>query len=315
MAYYGRRSGYRNGYRRKSLKGLFKILTVVIFVVSVFVAVIQTMNVQKISASKKKIQEQVLNLQKKLETVKNYVPVSVLDGSSEAAMAYQKLYPEMKTERPKTVDEIDKRAIYLTFENGPSSTTKDILNYLKEKGQKATFFITGENIDGNEEILKRIVNEGHTIGACGYSTDYKSIYESVETFLADFNKVYNAIYKACGVYPAVYRFPLGSINEYNGGIYRETIAEMTRRGFVYFDWNINTQDNRKNKNDWEAIVQEVSGKIKKVSQVVVLMHDGEENNKTARAVKYMLNYFAKNGYYFGALKPTTQSVSFDYFGE
>lgn len=313
MAYYGRRGGYRNSYRRRNPKGLFKILAVAVFVASIALAVFQTKNVYKISENEKKLKSEVTSLQKKLDTVKNYVPVSVLDGTSETAMAYQKLYPEMKVERPQTVDEIDTRAIYLTFEGGPSTTTNDILDYLKDKGQKATFFITGENISGNEATLKRIVDEGHTIGACGFSTDYKSIYQSVDAFLADFNKVYNAIYEACGVYPAIYRFPLGSINEYNGNIYRETISEMTRRGFVYFDWSVNSADDRQNKDDWEAIVQDVSADIKKVDQAIVLMHDAEDNGKTARAVKYMLGYLSKNGYYFAPLKPTTQAVSFDYY--
>ena len=313
MAYYGRRGGYRSGYRRGNPKVIFKLITLIIFIAAGALAVIQTTRAQKIALNEKKRQDEVASLQSKLKTVQDYVPAYILEGTTETALAYQKLYPEMVVQRPEALDEIDTRAIYLTFEGGPSENTEDILNYLKNAGQKATFFITGENISGNEAIIKRMTDEGHTVGVCSFSTDYKTIYESVDAFLADFNKAYTAIYDACGVYPTVFRFPCGSINEYNSNIYRQLIAEMTRRGFVFFDWNVNSDDNGDNQEDWEAIVQDVSNDIKDYDQAIVLMHDSEDNSSTARAVKYMLNYLGKNGYYFENIKSTTVPVTFDYY--
>ncbi len=313
MAYYGRRGGYRNGYRRGNPKVIFKLLTVIIFIAAIALAVIQTTRAQQIASNEEELKAEVESLQSKLEIVQNYVPTAILEGTSETILAYQKLYPEMTAERPAELDEINTRAIYLTFESGPSENTENILDYLKNAGQKATFFITGENISGNESIIKRMVDEGHTVGICGYSSDYESIYQSVETFLADFDKAYKAVYDACGVYPSVFRFPCGSINQYNSSIYRELIAEMTRRGFVFFDWNVNSDDNGDNQEDWEAIVQDVSSDVKKYNQVIVLMHDSEDNASTARAVRYMLNYLGNNGYYFENIKSTTVPVTFDYF--
>ena len=313
MAYYGRRGGYRNGYRRGNPKALFKLITLIIFIAAIALAVIQTTRAQKIASNEKKLKSEVASLQSKLETVQDYVPAYILEGASDTAFAYQKLYPEMMAERPQTLDEIDKRAIYLTFEGGPSKNTENILDYLKDSGQKATFFITGENIAGNEAIIKRMTDEGHTVGVCSFSTDYKTIYQSIDAFLADFNKAYTAIYNACGVYPNIFRFPCGSINEYNSKIYRELISEMTRRGFVFFDWNVNSDDNGDNQEDWEAIVQDVAEDVKDYDQAIVLMHDASDNSSTARAVKYMLNYLGKNGYYFANIKSTTIPVTFDYF--
>ena len=213
MAYYGRRGGYRSGYRRGNPKVIFKLITLIIFIAAVALAVIQTTRAQKIALNEKKLQDEVASLQSKLKTVQDYVPAYILEGTTETALAYQKLYPEMVVQRPEALDEIDTRAIYLTFEGGPSENTEDILNYLKNAGQKATFFITGENISGNEAIIKRMTDEGHTVGVCSFSTDYKTIYESVDAFLADFNKAYTAIYDACGVYPTVFRFPCGSAGD------------------------------------------------------------------------------------------------------
>ena len=64
----------------------------------------------------------------------------------------------------------------------------------------------------------------------------------MEGFLEDFYRLYQYIHEVTGEYPALFRFPGGSINGYDRGVYQEIIAEMTRRGFVYFDWNASAQD-------------------------------------------------------------------------
>jgi len=60
--------------------------------------------------------------------------------------------------------------IALTFDDGPCEpqTTK-VLDTLKKHNVKATFFVIGKNISGNEAILKRIVSEGHSLGSHSYS--------------------------------------------------------------------------------------------------------------------------------------------------
>ena len=83
--------------------------------------------------------------------------------------------------------------------------------------------------------MKAVADAGHTVGVHSISHDYEKVYESVESYLADFNDTYNCIYEATGVKPRFFRFPGGSINNYNRFVYMQIIAEMTRRGFVYFD--------------------------------------------------------------------------------
>ena len=73
--------------------------------------------------------------------------------------------------------------IYLTFDDGPSTTiTPKILDILKQKGVKATFFILNYNAQG-EELIKREIAEGHTVGIHGYSHDYNTIYQSVDSYM------------------------------------------------------------------------------------------------------------------------------------
>jgi len=63
----------------------------------------------------------------------------------------------------------DKKEVALTFDDGPSEQTTKILDILKKNNARATFFILGKKVKGNEEILKRIVYEGSEIGNHSYN--------------------------------------------------------------------------------------------------------------------------------------------------
>ena len=88
---------------------------------------------------------------------------------------------EKKTENEKSTDDKNKDGvIYLTFDDGPSlDITPKVLDILKEEEIKATFFILNYG-ESKELLVKRIVNERHTIGIHGYSNEYKEIYYSDE---------------------------------------------------------------------------------------------------------------------------------------
>ena len=126
------------------------------------------------------------------------------------------------------------RYFYFTFDGGPSDSTEVILDPRSELGIKATFFVSGgENTDGSEEIIKRIYDEGHTIGIYGHTLPANRLYQSVETYLADFNKEFEYVYSITGEKPRIFRFRNGTVNKYNMHIRKQLTAEMLRRGFVY----------------------------------------------------------------------------------
>ena len=102
--------------------------------------------------------------------------------------------------------------IWLTFDDGPSSNiTPKVLDILKEENIKATFFVINYT-QGNEHLIKRIVDEGHTIGIHGYSHEYSKIYKSKETFMSNVYTLQDRIYKTTGVKSMYTRFPGGSSN-------------------------------------------------------------------------------------------------------
>lgn len=135
------------------------------------------------------------------------------------------------------------KTMYLTFDDGPSEeNTARVLDVLKERNIKATFFLVGENVRLHPEMAKRIVEEGHAIGIHSNTHNYENIYESVESFMQDLETARQTIYEVTGVDTTLVRFPGGSINAYNKEISETIIEEMTKQGYVYFDWNASLGD-------------------------------------------------------------------------
>ena len=78
-------------------------------------------------------------------------------------IAYQTLYPELYIEPVKKWI-APQNTVYLTFDDGPSDRTAEILDILKEQDIKATFFVVGKNGEEEKQLMRRIVKEGHAIG-------------------------------------------------------------------------------------------------------------------------------------------------------
>lgn len=181
------------------------------------------------------------------------------------------------------------KTMYLTFDDGPSEeNTSEILDILKKHNIKATFFVIGENVRKYPEVAKRIVEEGHTIGIHCDHHNYKELYESVESFLYDFEQAYRTVYEVTGVEVQLFRFPGGSINAYNETVYQEIIAEMSERGFIYFDWNASLEDAKKNTTP-EKLLQNAKESTLKRKKVVMLAHDIVYN--TAACLEDLIEQF------------------------
>lgn len=253
-------------------------------------------------------------LKQQLKDQKNTVQ-TVAQAGADASFSYQKLYPQLNVgDIPETEKKQDK-VVYLTFDDGPSALTYQIMDILEKYHAKATFFLIGNNItESRKALLQRMARDGCTIGIHTESHDYKKIYASVDDFLTDYNEVYNKIYKATGTYPDIFRFPGGSINSYNKGYYQPLIAEMLRRGFVYFDWNISSEDATGKKYTSEELCNHVVSKVDAFQKTVpvVLFHDAANKKTTVQAVEMVLEKLSARGYTFGALERSTPQVAFAY---
>ena len=191
---------------------------------------------------------------------------------TEVRPAYEKLYPELYAEGVSDiVYNMDMDYVYLTFDDGPSKYTDNILFYLDAYDIKATFFVVPDGSESSNASLKKIAEAGHTIGIHTATHDYNKIYESVESYLEDFKIAYDRVYSATGIKCNLFRFPGGSINDYNTEIREDLIAEMTRRGFIYFDWNVDSSDALGA--SWTEMYNTVLSGTANANRAVILMHD------------------------------------------
>lgn len=201
--------------------------------------------------------------------------------------------------------------IYLTFDDGPSmNITPKILDILKKKNIKATFFIL--NYDSKKEaIVKREVNEGHTVAIHGYSHDYKEIYKSEEVYMQNIKKLQDKIKASTGYNATITRFPGGSSNtvsKYNPGIMTRLTKKVVNAGYKYFDWNVTSGDAGEAKSSSD-VYNNVINNLSKSRSNVVLMHDFSGNTKTLNALEDIINYGLNNGYTFSKITENTPMVT------
>lgn len=241
------------------------------------------------------------------------VPTSYETNLDPEPLSYQVLYPELYStavipaQRVKAID-----TVYLTFDCTPSSNTLEILNNLDVYGVKATFFVTGSTDPDTQEIMREIVNRGHSIGLRGNSSSYQKIYQSVEDYLTDFNEIYNLVYETTGVRAEIFRFPGGSVNSYNSGIYQELIAEMLRRNFVFFDWSITEGSAGGGELTAEQISTNVINSMAGKDRAIIKFQDSSGREMVAGALPSIIEGLQAVGYSFQPLTAGILPMAFSY---
>ncbi len=178
--------------------------------------------------------------------------------------------------------------VYLTFDDGPSIYTQDILDILDRYDVKATFFVLGKENESMKEKLKDIADAGHTIGMHSYTHEYSEVYASVESFAGDLAKIQDYIYDVTGVWSTVYRFPGGSSNKVSK-ISMDTFAKyLDGQGIVFFDWNSSSGDGGPVLLPVETIVENCMKGISKRDTTVILMHDAAGKRTTVDALPKLI---------------------------
>lgn len=199
------------------------------------------------------------------------------------------------------------KTVYLTFDDGPSSYTPQILDTLDKYGVKATFFV--KNGGKYNYVMKDIVNRGHSIGLHTYTHDYKKIYSSDTAFFNDLNKISDLVYEQTGVRTKIMRFPGGTSNtvskRHSKGIMSRLSKSVTEQGYVYFDWNCSNGD-ADGANTVQKQLNFCSQYPKSASTVIVLMHDTKST--TRDALSKIIEYYKSCGFKFGVLTTTSPRI-------
>lgn len=203
-------------------------------------------------------------------------------------------------QQPETVTPSGK-VIYLTFDDGPSSYTDQLLRVLAKYHVKATFFVVGNNV----ERMREIVEGGHAIGIHTVSHNYRRIYASESAFFEDLYRMQENIYNATGVWTTLMRFPGGSSNTvscFNDGIMTALTQAVQEQGFQYFDWNVDSNDAGGAKDSQTVYINVING-VQRQNVSIVLQHDTQ--SFSVEAVEDIIIWGIANGYTFLPLESTS----------
>ena len=201
------------------------------------------------------------------------------------------------------------KVVFLTFDDGTSTTvTPKILKTLKENDVHATFFVTGENIEGGgdkaKDLLRQELADGHAIANHSYSHDYKKLYPNrnldLEAFKEDFAKTDELLKEVLGKYfsTRVIRCPGGKMS-WKGMDALDNYLDKNNMASI--DWNALNKDAEGPKKSADQLVQEAINTSKGKEMVVLLMHDTYGKEETAKALPQIIKYFKDNGYKFKTL--------------
>lgn len=205
----------------------------------------------------------------------------------------------------------DRKVVYLTFDDGPSKNTPRLLDVLDELNVKATFFVVGNAVNSFPQYLTEIVDRGHTVALHAYSHDYPTIYKSEEAYFADLEKISDLVYNWTGVRTNIIRFPGGSSNavskSYCKGIMTTLTKKVVEKGYLYFDWNVDSHDADGKYAKPSTPVDVILGYVKEYTpkQINLLMHDTYYKTTTIEALPEIVAYYRSLGYEFGVLDETS----------
>lgn len=187
------------------------------------------------------------------------------------------------------------KRIYLTFDDGPSGSTDEILDILKAYDVKATFFVVGKTDETSQAAYQRIVEEGHTLGMHSYSHKYDEVYASKESFIEDLTKLQEYLYELTGVWSRYYRFPGGSSNTVSQTDMQELIGWLDQQGITYYDWNIVAGDAESGQVSSQVLVENCLAGVEIHSECVILMHDAAAKHSTVEALPELITQLRLRG--------------------
>jgi len=162
----------------------------------------------------------------------------------------------------------DRRSIALTFDDGPDPrTTPQVLDELKKRNMKATFFVLGWRVEKYPALVKRMLDEGHVVANHTYMHPARPPHDRA---LQEIDRTSQLIKKACGKYPTIFRPPYG--------IRESWTAQVAKgRGMPSVLWNVSSADTATK--DTAKIYKNCTAGIR--PGAIILLHDIQPHSVSA----------------------------------
>ncbi len=182
---------------------------------------------------------------------------------------------------------LSSREVVLTFDDGPNPDTLDsVLETLAAECVKATFYMTGANLNKHPALARRVVAEGHSVGLHSFAhPQLPSMSE--EEQLTDLKKGLQAYGDAFGTEPASYRFPFLAETP-------TILNALKNKQMTVASMDLGIKDYWPNDMQVEALVSRLTQSLETSGGGILLMHDA--NAPTAQALPQLLKTIKNQGY-------------------
>ncbi|MBP2000358.1 peptidoglycan/xylan/chitin deacetylase (PgdA/CDA1 family) [Paenibacillus shirakamiensis] len=255
------------------------------------------------STYKAQIDQQIATNKKAAELAAKPVTPSPQPGKKPTTPAPK---PNSGDKDQPTTQPHSKQPLYLSFDDGPSPHTSQLLQILDKYNVKATFFMLGKNIATYPSSIKKIVDSGHAVGLHGMSHVKNKFYKSPDAALAEMNDDNAQLKKATGITTHLVRSPYGS-KPYLTQAFRN---KLVGGGYHIWDWNVDSLD-WKYKNDstsiYNGVMKQVKAQHEKGIAPVILFHDQEA---TLKVLPRVLASLKAQGYSFELITSDMKPLNF-----
>lgn len=198
-------------------------------------------------------------------------------------------------------EEVEKKIMYLTFDDGPSEYTNQLLDLLSQHQMKATFFLLESEMKRYPDVIQRMVDEGHAIGVHGVSHEKDTFYRGSCGPVNEMRKANETLEDIIGKRTPLIRTPYGSYPY----LTKPQRQELFNESFIIWDWNIDSRD-------WSFRCPEKTFcyttkmiRESKKEPKVILFHDIKY---VVQTMKLFLNWMDDNCYTSQAITPDLEPV-------
>ena len=249
------------------MRKYFKIIPV-IFLIVVFLFVVQNQEKNVSTTSTYNIQ--------KIKTLENTIENETISN----------IIKESSVQIHKGPGRQPQKIAYITIDDGPTKYTTQILDILNDHNIKATFFMMNNNMKRYEDVVKKISEEGHSIGFHSVTHDIKQIYKTPQATVEEFDACRDTLYDFTGEISKLIRLPYGS----KPYMPQKSYDALVNSGYLIWDWNLDTKD-------WSSTTDQIVSNIlyegRDNKEIVLLMH---EKPQTIDALESTIKILKERGY-------------------
>nr|WP_249365709.1 polysaccharide deacetylase family protein [Cytobacillus citreus] len=198
----------------------------------------------------------------------------------------------------------ESKKVYLTFDDGPSAYTNNILETLSSYGMKATFFMLEPNMRTYPDEVQNIINNGHIPALHGVTHDASKIYRSEKTVVDEMTEAQSTLMNLTGEVTHLIRTPYGSA-PYMKPSYKQAVETA---GFQLWDWTVDSEDWKyKNGEYVSRVIYQIENYQYHDKPIIILLHD---RKTTAEHLPTLLEYLKSKGYEAEILNEQMTAINF-----